>query len=271
MRAAVTGASGFIGRSLCASLRIAGHDVLPLQRGYSLDVVRDFAPEWIFHVAAEIYKDEALFDSNVVLTHDLLRATRDVPYKAFVYVGSSSEYGRKGVPMRETDYLSPTTMYEATKACGSLLCQAAAREWGKPIVATRPFSVYGCYEPAHRLIPKLISAARTGEAVRLTQAVHDFVYISDVVRALQLVASRPIPGDVVNIGTGDMVSNIEVALTMERALDRRVRFEVTGEKMRPFDSNCWCCDTHHASTTYGFDAEYSLYEGLCDYARQYAA
>jgi len=271
MRVALTGASGFIGRNLCAELQRTGHDVLPLARGYDAGILHGFNPEWIFHVAAEIYQEDKMFASNVSLTYALLQATADIDYKAFVYVGSSSEYGRKSKPMSETDCLSPTTMYEATKACGSLLCQAVARARGKPIVIARPFSVYGMYEPEHRLIPRLFQAANTGAAIKLSHAVHDFIYIDDVVRALLLIAENPISGDIVNLGTGTMTSNIEAALTVERATGKHIHSEVIDEKLREFDSAYWCCDPQHAVDAYKFTAGYSLNEGLCAHERRRAA
>jgi nucleoside-diphosphate-sugar epimerase len=266
MRAAVTGARGFIGRNLCERLLAERHKVMEIGRGFSMSRLYDFGPDWIFHLAAEIYDEAEMFDSNVALTYRLLEATKDLDYSAFVYVGSSSEYGRSSEPMRETDRLIPTTLYEATKGCGSLLCQAFAAAHEKRIVIARPFSVYGGYEPEHRLIPRLLAVAGTEEELSISNAAHDFIYVKDVVRALLKIAAAPIAGDIVNIGTGRMHSNVEVVEAVERVTGKRIHYRETEERLRPFDSNIWVCDPQHARGSYDFVASFGLEAGLHDYA-----
>ena len=58
---------------------------------------------------------------NIGATAALLAAARAVDVRAFVYTGSSSEYGLKTRAPREDEWLEPNSHYAVTKAAGSHL------------------------------------------------------------------------------------------------------------------------------------------------------
>ena len=100
--------------------------------------------DYIIHCGAEIYDDNLMFESNVVLTYKILELVKNLSnVENFVYIGSSSEYGRKLKPMKEDDVLEPDTMYEGTKACGSLLTRVYGKTYNMMTSIVRPFSLYG--------------------------------------------------------------------------------------------------------------------------------
>jgi len=261
MRVFITGATGFIGTNLLQHLK--GNDIYCYSHGQNVtEAIARFTPDYIYHLAAQIYKDEEMFTSNVVLTHDILEAVKNTPIKGMIYVGSSSEYGRKTKPMKETDFLDPTTMYEATKGAASLLCQAYARTYNVPVVIARPFSVYGKHEPAHRFIPTLLRSYKFNLPIKVSPGVHDFIHVDDFCKGLKLVCENAfgIHGEIYNFGTGVMYSNEEVVQLIERLTKYTFDKELVG-KMRPFDSQCWVCDNSKARSI-GWKVETTLPEGL---------
>lgn len=256
-RVAITGSSGFLGQHFLE--RVGGNRYLYNKGGLISNII-EYSPDYIYHFAAEIYNESEMFESNIILTQELLEAARLIPnLKAFIYVGSSSEYGRKNHPMSETDYLDPTTMYEATKGAGTLLCQAYARSKGVPVVIARPFSLYGEHEPKHRFIPTIISSIKNGEKLRVSPGVHDFIHVDDFIDGLLMLAEDPKPGEIYNFGTGVQTSNLELVHLIEKIMDKVANREMISV-LHAYDSDSWVADIKKASLL-GWKPR-SLEEGL---------
>ena len=256
----LTGVSGFLGKHI---LERWDKDTYLYSRGQDLDCLKSYNPEYIIHAAAEIYKSEEMFESNIKLTYDLLETSRRLNnLKAFIYIGSSSEYGRKTKPMKETDVLEPETIYEATKGACTLLSQAYASTYGLPIMIARPFSLYGEHEPEQRLIPTAIKNVKAGWKMKISPGRHDFIHVDDFIDGLFMLLEKPQPGEIFNFGTGYQVSNDEVVEHIENIVGRKVKREPVG-KMRSYDSNNWVCDYSKAKRI-GWEPKISLRKGLRD-------
>jgi nucleoside-diphosphate-sugar epimerase len=213
-------------------------------------------PEIIFHVAAygagRGQRDSAhLFSGNVLAARNLIEASRDLGLERLVYTGGSSEYGHHATALSETTALKPVTPYGAAKAAATLLFQAAAREAGRSIVILRPFSIYGPFEPASRLIPTAIRTALRGETLPLTREpfARDFVFVEDVVEAcLRASDAAGIDGETFNVGTGIETSNHAVVATIERVLGRRIDVDLGAYEPHRSDTGSWRADPEKART-----------------------
>ena len=101
MKIAITGKDGFIAKNLASYLKCF-YDVSCLDKDDWFD-----KPDVIFHLAAEIYDENKMFESNVMLSKKILDYCVTNPVKKLVIFGSSSEYGRKQKPISEQDRLEP--------------------------------------------------------------------------------------------------------------------------------------------------------------------
>lgn len=233
-RCLVTGASGFIGACLVRRLITRGRDVHVLQRpgpqperllgletryvAHHADLrdadgvrsaVRACKPDTIYHLAAHGTRPgqqdrAAILATNFLGTAHLLAAVAAIDFRAFVHVGSSSEYGFVDRPMREDDPVRPRTDYGVAKAAATLLCQAEAYR-GRPVVTVRVFSAYGPWEAPERLASSVMAACVRGEPPRLTDGAHqrDWIYVEDIVDLLETAAARPrVDSSVLHAGTG---------------------------------------------------------------------
>ena len=266
MKILITGESGYIGKNLAQLYLNSGNDLFYYRRNTLTEDLLRWKPEVIYHCAAEIYKEEEMFGSNVELTYSLLQLAEEAGTKAFIYVGSSSEYGRKDHPISEIDYLHPTTMYEATKGCGSLLSLSSK----VPVIVARPFSVYGKNEPLRRFIPLVYEAYKQNKILRVGPGVHDFIYVDDFVWGLTICAKYLLSGktqkDIVNFGTGIQHTNKEVVDIFEEVVGQKLKIETVSDK-KQYDSNHWVCNPNYAREYYGFKATVTLREGLERYIR----
>lgn len=260
MRIFITGSTGFLGRNLARVL--LNHDLYLYKRDENIEeAVDSFKPQIIYHLAAETANEEKMFESNVMLTQRLVDACRPLDYMAFICVGSSSEYGIKDGPMRESDECEPTTLYGKTKLLATQYCQFEAQTADKNIMVLRPFSPYGDEESPSRLIPRLIDSCLSNRHVDLYEGNHDFIHVSDVVIALLSFAYKILPGEVINIGTGIQTSNLEVLKMVEKLTGQRANVTMYNEMYKKTDSKIWVADIEKA-LTFGWKPAVTLEEGL---------
>jgi nucleoside-diphosphate-sugar epimerase len=265
MKCLITGAKGFLGRNI--SQRISGqYEVIEFHKPMCLDDVG--VADIIIHCAAEIYDEKKMFESNVVLTHSLLQKALKENCKKFIYIGTSSEYGRMLGEMNEEDRINPTTLYEATKGCGTLLTQAFARQYGLPTIIVRPFSIYGPYENERKLIPTAYKAYIKKIPLSLVKTpVHDWTWIDDFTAGIeQLLTHRILPGDIVNFGTGIQTSNLTVIHMLEEFLNDKISYKELGT-MCTYDSESWKCDNRYAKAMYEINFNTTLQAGLEKYVK----
>jgi nucleoside-diphosphate-sugar epimerase len=181
----ITGSNGFIGKNLI-DYYSSMYEIITHTRNDDIKIKLKQNPDVIINCAANIYNEETMFDSNVILVYELLQYVKEKKIK-MIQIGSSAEYGKKDKPSKETDNLEPRNLYEATKASATMLCMGFAKEYDLPIAVVRPYSVYGIHEKSYRLFPKLFDAFTQNKEMTLYQGYHDFIYIKDFLRGLNIL------------------------------------------------------------------------------------
>lgn len=238
-RSLITGSRGFIGKHLTKELEQLGHIVVPInhQQLYAPDYLKGFLemakPDYIFHLAAygnmsHHTEEEEIFKANVIGTWNLISASNHIKYKGFVFVSTSSVT----LPIQ--------TLYSTTKKAA----EEFVRFYGKikPIVAIRPYSVYGPGEADYRFIPTVIRCIEKGEILHLDpMPVHDWVYVEDVVNELITYAKNAenLKGGIGEFGTCISTSNGEVVKILENIAGKKVMNRVLKYGQRVYDSMEW--------------------------------
>lgn len=295
-RTIVTGATGFVGANLARRLLREGHEVhLLVRQGYNpwriseiqsdvhlhkvslndadglTSVVELIRPEWIFHLAVHgaysSQKDvQAIVQTNVLGTVNLVEACLRTGFEAFVNTGSSSEYGFKDHPPSEREWLEPNSHYAVTKAAATLYCRYTAQSHRALLPTLRLYSVYGPYEEPTRLLPTLIRHGLRGELPPLVDPTiaRDYVYIDDVCDTYLLAATVPGQelGAVYNVGTGIQTSLREV-VDVARDVMPIVAEPVWGSMPnRSWDSSVWVADSRAIREALRWEPRFSFADGL---------
>lgn len=200
-----------------------------------------------------------MLKANTLVTLLLLQLCRQKKIGTFIFIGTSSEYGKKKIPMREDVALAPTTMYASTKACGSLLTHEFAKHLTTVVV--RPFSIYGEDEDDRKFIPTALRCLTNGQPFKLMKGTHDWVYVDDFCRAMILILknSKKLSGDAVNIGTGIATTNADVVRLLETITGVKARTIHTPAKGQ--DSPLWVADNKKLRRL-GWKPSVSLKQGL---------
>ena len=292
----LTGGTGFVGSCLARRLSEAGADVHLLVRngkqykrlkdiedkitfhvgdltGENLEsIIRDIQPTVIYHLAVhgaypfQINADETI-RTNVFGTWNLLKACAAIDYKAFVNVGSSSEYGSKSRAMRETDVLEPNSYYAVAKSAQTLVCQHTAHLEQRPINTFRLFSVYGPYEESSRLVPTVVRHCLEGKSLNMVppETARDFVYVEDVVEAfLGIQTLSGISGEVFNIGTGLQSTVRNVVDAVAESMEELPPIRWGAMAARPWDTQTWVADCTKTRRMLKWSATTRLPQGIAN-------
>jgi nucleoside-diphosphate-sugar epimerase len=260
----VTGAAGFIGRSIAAALlkrgesvrgidsfiagkreNLAGLEAMEFIEGDMADPMTCAKAcegvEIVFHEAALASVPRSVADPAATNLHcvdaslNLLIAAREAGVRRLVYAGSSSVYGDSPtLPKHELMLPNPISPYAVAKLAAEHYARAFSRVYGLETVTLRYFNVFGPYQDptSHYSGVLAIFCRKTLAGERPTiygdgEQSRDFTFIENVVNANLLAAEAPaerVSGQMMNVATGTRI-------TLNQAFE--ILRELTGYKGDP--------------------------------------
>ena len=268
----VTGATGFIGRHLVARLENMGKQVVCVSRATGFDITRDRLPlegvTHVFHLAACVGVEEAwrlpidYLNTNALGTARVIDQCRGRCSVTFV---SAYIYGNpRRLPIRESEPVDVQNPYALSKLLGEQICAFYARFYEVPIVALRPFNIYGPGQDSRLLIPYIVeqfvdSQCRMVRVKDLAPS-RDYLYISDAIEGI-ILASQAASGSVFNIGSGTTYTVEEIITRVSKVSGIRKPYRATGQK-RPHEIDRTCADIAAFRKAVGWRPEISIDKGL---------
>src|SRR5690606_21183639 len=132
-----------------------------LLRDHAIDTLVHFAAE--SHVDRSIHGPDAFIDANVLGTHELLKAARNVwldqgsgqPHR-FHHVSTDEVYGTLGLDdpaFTERTAYAPNSPYAASKAASDHLVRAYHHTYGLEVTTSNCSNNYGPWQFPEKLIP----------------------------------------------------------------------------------------------------------------------
>ena len=224
----VTGAAGFLGSHLVRSLLDEGHRVravirnTPLELEHpNLEIIRGEVEDaermreacegidTVFHTAAQLallggsaasesYRRSA-YDANVGGVENLIRASHANSVSRFVHTSSIDVCFNSEVDVEMDEHTPYATnmscLYTETKIEGEKRVLAANGQQGLLTTSLRPDGIYG---PGNNLMLdetfEQVTKGRLVATIGFPGALHDHVYIDNLVHAEILAAKRLVPG-----------------------------------------------------------------------------
>jgi dTDP-glucose 4,6-dehydratase/UDP-glucose 4,6-dehydratase len=179
---------------------------------------------YVVHFAAQTHVDNSFDNSinytidNILGTHQLIECCRLYGnIKKFIHISTDEVYGEISINSEdstEVSLLNPTNPYAATKAGAEFIVRSYYYSYNMPIVIIRCNNVYGANQYPEKIIPKFITLLRKNKKMTihgtgLTR--RNFIYIDDVINAINIIAIKGEINNVYNIGTTDEYNVIEIA------------------------------------------------------------
>jgi len=230
----------------------------------SFDAIVNFAAE--SHVDRSILESADFIRTNVLGTERLLTAAKERGTCLFLQVSTDEVYGSAppGVSFDEDAVLTPTSPYAASKAAADLVAMSFFRTHRLPVMITRSTNNFGPYQFPEKLIPFFLTRALANEKVPLYgdgSQKRDWIYVEDHCRALLRLLAEPFPGQVVNIGAGNELTNLQ--LTM-RILDLvgRDKDLILFVRDRPGHDQRYALDSSRLRRLAGWEPVYGFEESL---------
>jgi len=265
----VTGAAGFIGANFCHywlrenpeanvlafdALTYAGNqanlDGLENKPGFSFvrgdigdqklvaELLHKQSIDTIVHFAAESHVDRSIdgpdsfIQTNIVGTHNLLQAAKQVwldqeevvPHR-FHHVSTDEVYGDLDFDdpaFEETTAYAPNSPYSASKAASDHLVRAYHHTYGLEVTTSNCSNNYGPYQFPEKLVALMITNILQGEALPIYgdgSNVRDWLYVEDHCRGIARVLADGKIGETYNIGGDEEHSNLELVAIICAVLD----------------------------------------------------
>lgn len=264
----VTGSNGFIGTYLMPFLQ-STYEVLGLQRngadriGYKQvdysnqseinSIFKSFKPHVVIHLASNTSRTRSMselpqfLESNVQLTNAILLAgsTLSKPPK-YIFLSSAEVYGPQSGSLSEDSPLNPASPYGISKVYSEELFDFYHRNYGVSAHILRLFNAYGVGQNKGFFFADLLDAYKSKREFQMTRGEQkrDFIYIEDVVRAIEMFIHRPVILEYVNLSSGNALSlnaitalfneKVKGSLTVNQCLPYRTNelWEVSGNNSR---------------------------------------
>lgn len=281
-RVLVTGANGYLGTVVAATMNTHGFDVkalvhrdksripqsIPVQVGdlQDYDSLRSAVEgvDVVCHLAGLTRARESVaeplnyFDVNVGGTVTLLRAMESAAVQYLVFASTAAIYGTpKQQPMPEELNDNPPNPYAASKLAAESVIESQTSTGKLAAAVLRLFNVAGGADPDDtRIVPRILTvAAGRGSALTINgtgTAVRDFLHINDAATAFE-AAARNLPrlGDCrrYNIGTGIGTSVNDLIATTSRITGQPVPVEHMAAGSEP---QCLVSDSRRARRELGW-------------------
>lgn len=201
-------------------------------------------------------------NNNIVATSKLIEHFKRQSKGKFLYVSTSSVYGRYALG-DETSDTQPISPYGVTKLAAEKLLLAHFYESNLPISILRVFSVFGPRQRPDMMYTKLFEAAMNDELITVygdgTQS-RTNTYISDIVHGIELAIHNAIPGEIYNLGGGEEISLNEVISCIEDLTGKRI--ERTTADRRTGDQYRTVANIEKARRVLGYSPKIGVREGL---------
>jgi UDP-glucose 4-epimerase len=291
----VIGGNGFIGQHLLKELTDANHEIISLGRNkhdisgvtsIAVSSLFDSKLKWIMQDGVEeifylayATTPKTSFDDPVrdieenlsQAVHLFELASKLPALRKLVYVSSGGTvYGNtEELLIKESHVNRPISPYGITKLTIEHFAYLFYNIYNLPVVIVRPANAYGIGQVAKAgqgFIAYAMQSIMQQKPITIygeSGTIRDYIYVSDVAKALTAVLAKGSSGAIYNIGSGRGTSNMELVTILKNMVaSQGYTAQVNIRESRPFDVNRNVLDCGALRSDCGWQPFISLEEGL---------
>ncbi len=269
----ITGGAGFIGSHICEEIykkfpksKIIIFDKLTYagKRKYIENIIKSPRVKFVrgdiikhqtyssllknidlaINVAAESHVDNSFISplsfslTNTVGAHAFLLKCIENKAKKIIHISSDEIYGEKlSGKCNEQQKIEPTNPYSASKAAAEIFINSYKYSYKKEIITVRANNIYGIRQYPEKLIPRCIISLLKNRKIPIHgDGKNERFYLSvqDFARAIILLIKKKNNG-IYNIGSNESYTNIELAKSICKYLDKDPKKFINYVKDRPYN------------------------------------
>lgn len=196
--------------------------------------------------ASQVQSVAKALSDQVIPVVDLAEQSAASGVANFVFISSGGTvYGRTAqIPTPENAGIAPINAYGMVKAQSEQALLEVGRRTGMRIVILRVANPYGPGQQGNRrlgFIAAAVEAARQGSPLDIWgdgRATRDFVHLDDVAEAILRAARHRGESAILNIGTGNETSLLEICNIVGKLTDRPLQLEFHPARAVDVQRNC---------------------------------
>ena len=291
----MTGATGFLGKWLIEELLNQSYEVLAIARDISKipsnwdnrnDVIsmqctlEDYSvlleneefvenADVFFHLAwagtsGMDRADISLQLANIQATCNAVMLAKKMGCKRFIHAGSIMEY--ETIKSFAIDGFVPGmgSIYSIAKTTSDYMARTVAVKEGIEYINVIISNIYGEGEFSARFINTMLRKMLADEVIELTECTqkYDFIYVSDAVKAIRLVAENGKTFENYYIGNSEQRILKEYVLDMHKVVGSSSELQFGKVKMGSVTLDYKEFDTYKLENEFGFKTEVDFEEGI---------
>lgn len=295
----ITGANGFIGKTLAKALIEKGYKVVALDIRFDQELseneniicvnvldrqIADLKEELIGKeydclyllawagTSGPLRADYEVQLNNVKITCDYVKLCKEIGCKRVVYASSINEM--ETYEYLQSDDIDPSGgyIYGTGKLAAHLMGETVAKLNGVNFIPVIITNIYGVGERSARMIYTSIKKLVNGEHCSFTQGyqMYDFIYITDAINSIVAVAEKGKPFNRYYIGSGQPKPLREFLIRMRDIVSPEARIGLGDIPFKGIDISYNQFDLNKVEKDTGYKNEVSFDEGIAmtaDYIR----
>jgi len=245
------------------------------------NILKKYKPSIIFNLAAETHVDRSIdgpssfIESNIIGVFNLLEAIRGYNNRIkLIHVSTDEVYGdlKKNYKSKEEDAYNPSSPYSASKASGDLLIKSYIRTYKVPAVITNCCNNFGPNQYPEKLIPTIIYNILHNKPIPIYgkgKNIREWIYVEDHCNALIKIAEKGLIGENYNIGSGNILNNIEIVKKIIKSFKKNnynhnIKSRIQLIKDRPGHDLRYCLDSSKIRNKLKWECKSSFNQSIND-------